>query len=159
MASQLELLLMAATAQLAVPVNAAPVSTATNGSVTSGATETLDTVLGTYQCSLIAGRRYLAVMNDLLGNGSVAADVFQCNIRNSGSSSAPTASSTLIASQQWVATVVGTSGRSAIPLSQSFIAPASGLNTLGFFAVRNSGTGVFTPVGNRELYVMYLGTV
>jgi len=156
----LALYALAQTAQLAVPVTATPVSTSAAGTVTSGTTETLDAVLGTYQCSLIAGRRYVAVVNGLIGNGSVAGDVFAVNIRNSGSSSAPTSSSTLLCQQQWVCTVAGTSGRSAIPISQSFIAPSTGLNTFGVFAVRQSGTGVYTPDGTpRELYVQYLGTV
>lgn len=159
MASTYEALLLASVAQLAVPVSATPQATSTNGTGTSGTTETLDAVLGTYQVSLISGRRYLAVVNGLLGNGSVAADVYTVSIRNSGSSSAPTSSSTLVATQQWVATATGTAGRSPIPLSLSFVAPSTGLNTLGVFAMRNSGTGVFTPVGTRELYVMYLGAV
>lgn len=155
----LSLYALAQVAQFAVPVNATPAATSTNGTPTSGATETLDSVLGTYQCSLVAGRRYVAVVNGLIGNGSVAADVFNINIRNSGSSSAPTASSTLVATQEWIATAAGTPGRTTIPVALSFIAPTTGLNTFGCFAVRSSGTGVYTPIGTRELYVMYAGTV
>ncbi len=159
------LLALASTAQLAVPVSVIPTSTATAGTATptvSGA-ETLDTVLGTYQCSLIQGRRYLAIMNGLTGNLSVAGDVYLCNIRNSGSGGAPTTGSTLVAQQQWTSQSVGSVGRVGIPLANSFIAPSTGLNTFGFFAQRSSGTGAFTPVsplnGVRELYVMYLGVV
>lgn len=168
MASTLEAYLLTQIAALAVPVNAAPTSTSSAGTVTpaggSGAgTETMDAVLGTYQCTLIAGRRYMAIMNGLTGNLSVAADIYVCNIRNSGSSSTPTAASTLVAQSQWTATNTGTSGRTPIPLAGSFIAPASGLNTLAFFAQRIGGTGQFTPVspnsGTRELLVMYLGIV
>jgi hypothetical protein len=158
-ASTFELMLLAQTAQLAVPVNATAAATVSNGTATSGTTETFDTVLGAYQCQLISGRRYLAVVNGLVGNGSVAGDVYNCNIRNSGSSSNPTSSSTLIAQLQWVVTAAGTTGRSPIPLMLSFIAPTTGTNTFMFSAVRNSGTGVFTPIGLRELYVMYLGAV
>lgn len=163
MASAYEILLLAATAQLAPPVNATPQSTTTNGTPTSGGTETLDAVLGTYQCTLIAGRRYLAVMNGLVSNGTVVNDVFAVNIRNSGSASTPTSASTLVAQQEWVPQAVGSLGRAPVPLAGSFIAPATGTNTFAFFAQRTAGTGVFTPlspnVGVRELYVMYLGTV
>jgi hypothetical protein len=163
MASDFELLALAAVAQLQPLVNATPASTSANGTASSGITETLDTVLGTYQASLIAGRRYLAIMNGLIGNCGVAGDIYYLNIRNSGTSSAPTASSTIVAEQQWTSTTTGNSSRVGIPLANSFIAPATGLNTFGFFAVRNAGTGAFTPIsppnGVRELYVMYLGAV
>jgi hypothetical protein len=162
-ADTFELIALAAVAQLQPLVNATPASTTTNGTPTSGTTETEDAVLGTYQCNLISGRRYMAVMNGLVGNGSVVSDVFLLNIRNSGSSSAPTSSSTLVAQQEWTPQTAGTSGRSPIPLAGSFIAPATGLNTFAFFAQRTAGTGVFTPISPlaiaRELFVMYLGAV
>jgi len=164
MASTYEILLLAATAQLAPPVTATPVSTISNGTVTVGTTETFDAVLGYYAVTLVAGRRYLAVVNGLVGNGTVTADVFSVQIRNSGSASNPTSSSTLITQTEWYVPAVGSSGRDGITLSGSFIAPASGVNTLGVSATRAVGSGVFTPVvgpGNsvRELYVMYLGAV
>jgi hypothetical protein len=169
MASTYEILLLAATAQLAPPVIVAPQSTTTNGTPTptggTGAgTETFDAVLGYYAVTLVAGRRYLAVVNGLVGNGSVAADVYSIQIRNSGSASNPTSSSTLITQTEWYVPAVGTSGRDGITLSGSFIAPASGTNTFGVSATRVLGTGVFTPVVGpgsnlRELYVMYLGAV
>lgn len=165
MASTYEVMLLSLIAQLAVPVNATPTSTISAGTATSGTTETMDAVLGVYQCNLIAGRRYVALMNGLTGNLNTANDIYVCNIRNSGSSSTPTASSTLVAQSQWTAANTGTSGRTPIPLAGSFIAPSTGVNTFAMFAQRVSGTGVFTPVspnGNvfpRELYVMYLGAV
>ncbi len=165
MASTLELLLLANIAQLAVPVTVAPASTASAGTATSSVTgaEILDSVLGTYQCSLIQGRRYVAMMTGLTGNLSVAGDIYLCNIRNSGSSSAPTTASTLVAQQQWTTQSLGSAGRVGIPLANTFIAPSTGLNTFGYFTARSGGTGSFTPVsplnGIRELYVMYLGAV
>lgn len=163
MASTFELLLMATYAQLALPVNASPVNTVNNGSATSGVSEIRDDILGVYQCNLLVGRRYLAIMNGLTGNLSVAGDIFLCNIRNSGTATTPNASSTLVAQQLWTSPSSGSSGRVGIPLANSFIAPATGINTFAFFAQRASGSGVFTPVsptnGVRELYVMYLGTV
>lgn len=158
------LLALAQTAQLAVPVNTAPASTAASGTPTpAGGAETIDAILGVYQCPLVAGRRYRAVLDGLVGNGSVVGDTFLINIRNSGSSSTPTTASTLVAQQEWACQTVGTSGRGPLPVSNSFIAPATGLNTLAVFAARNLGAGVFTPLsppnGVRELYVTYLGTV
>lgn len=159
MATDLELLLMAQTAPLAVPVAVAPASTSSNGTATSGTTETFDTVLGYYQVNLIAGRRYLAIVNGLIGNGTVIGDEFTLQIRNSGTSSNPTSASTLIAQTEWYTNAAGTAGRVGAALGQSFIAPVTGLNTFGMSATRILGTGAFTPVGTRELYVMYLGTV
>lgn len=155
---------LAQVAQLAVPVNAAPQSTNATGTVTpSGGAETEDAILGTYQCTLIAGRRYRAVLDGLVGNGSVAGDTFVINIRNSGSSSGPTTASTLVAQQEWVPQTSGSGGRAPIPVSNTFIAPSSGLNTFAVFAARTGGSGVLTPLsppsGVRELYVVYLGTV
>jgi hypothetical protein len=103
------------------------------------------------------------VLDGLVGNGSVVADTFVINIRNSGSSATPTTSSTLVAQQEWVPQAVGSTGRQAIPVANTFIAPTSGVNTFAVFAARSGGTGQFTPLsppsGVRELYVVYLGTV
>lgn len=162
MADTFEALLMALTAQLAVPVSVAPTTTGSNGTATSGATETMDAVLGTYQVNLIAGRRYLAIMNGLGLSGSVASDVFRVNIRNSGSSSTPTSGSTLIATTQYIVPAAGGTGQQTLLLGESFLAPVTGTNTFGMFTVRQTGTGVGTPISigtQRELYVMYLGTV
>jgi hypothetical protein len=164
MASTLEAYLLAQVAGLALPVTATPVSTISNGTVTVGTTETFDAVLGYYAVTLVAGRRYLAVVNGLVGNGTVTADVYTVQIRNSGSASNPTSSSTLITQTEWYVPAVGSSGRDGITLSGSFIAPASGVNTFGVSATRAVGSGVFTPVVGpnnnvRELYVMYLGVV
>lgn len=158
----LALYTMAQAAQVATPVTTTPASTSSAGTMTSGTTETMDAVLGTYQCNLISGRRYLAVMNNLMGGATVAGDLYEVKIRNSGSSSTPTTSSTLIAFSQWYCPAAGGVGQTTIPLACSFIAPANGVNTFAFFAVRAAGTGVFTPLSgsaSRELYVMYLGAV
>lgn len=165
MASTYEALLLAQTAQLMVPVSAAPISTSSNGTASSGTTETFDAVLGYYQATLISGRRYMAIMNGLVGNAGVAADVYTLQIRNSGTSSNPTSSSTLVAQSEWYGAVAGSGGRQGIVLQGSFIAPATGTNTFGMSSTRVAGSGSFTPVtaGNaaavRELFVIYLGAV
>lgn len=146
-------------------IMAAPASTGTNGTATSGTTETRDAVLGDYVfTSAGTGRRYRVVIENLIGNGSVAGDVFQIRVRDGGGST-PTAASTLIAETCWTPiSVAGTGSRSAIPFAITFTA-ASGTRTLSMFAVRSSGTGVFTPLasaGNggtaaRKMYVEDIG--
>jgi hypothetical protein len=162
MASTFEAELLASTAQLAVPVIATPTSTNSTGSVTSGTTETFDTVLGYYQASLIAGRRYMAVMNGYVAGGTAAADLFDIRIRNSGSSSNPTTSSTIVAMTQFYVSATGGPGQVTVYIQASFLAPATGLNTFGVSAQRIVGSGTLTPFSSgvpRELYVMYLGAV
>src|SRR5579859_8003973 len=107
MASTLETYLLALCNTMGQGVQAAPVSTAASGTPTSGTTETFDAVLGTYQWNAVAGRRYMVFMNNLLGGGTVTADLYSLRIRNSGSASAPTASSTAIAFTQWYCPVNG----------------------------------------------------
>lgn len=168
MASELELWLASQIGPLAPPVTAAPVSTNLPGTATSGTTETFDAVLGFYQCNVTAGRRYQAVMLGLHGNCGVANDIYSLQIRDSGTSSNPTAASTLVAQAQWTSTTTGSLSRVPIPLSNTFTATSSGLHTFGFSATRISGTGSFTPEPPnangtaqfiRELFIMYLGAV
>ena len=163
MASTYEVLLLAQTAQLLVPVNAVPVSTTSSGTTTSSTAETFDTVLGYYQASLIAGRRYMAIVNNLLLGGTVAADLYTLRIRNSGTSSNPTTGSTTVAAAQWYVPAAGGSGQETVYLGGSFIAPNNGINTIGFTAQRSAGTGTLTPLApggaSREMFIMYLGTV
>lgn len=163
MASTIETLLLALTSQLAVPVSTTPISTASNGTASSGTTEEFDAVLGYYQTTLVSGRRYLVVMNNLVCGATVANDLYTLRIRNSGTSSNPTTSSTCVAVAQWLCVNTGGGGETTAAIAGSFIAPASGTNTFGFSSQRAAGTGVYTPLSsnsvNRELYVMYLGCV
>lgn len=156
----LALYTMAQAAQFQVPVATAPISTGSAGTTTpSGGAETFDAVLGYYQCTLTAGSRYVAVVNGLQGDGTVVGDLFNVYIRDSGSASDPTPSSTQIAHSRWECAATGSGGLTTIALAQSFIAPSTGVHTFGVSAARSAGTGTFTPVNTRELYVMYLGTV
>jgi len=141
-------------------IQAAAISTSSNGTATSGTTETLDTVLGTYQFTALAGRRYQVQMNGLIGNSDTANIEYTINIRDSGSASTPTSSSTLVASTQWLSgSSVGSGGRGGIAIAGTYIAGVSGTHTLGMFAVRPGGSGIFTPVGTRELYVVDIGNI
>lgn len=154
---------------LAQSLMAVPISTGTNGTATSGTTDTIDTVLGNYQFTAIAGRRYRVVMTGLMGNGSVASDTYAIRVRDSGSASTPTTSSTAVIDTAWEPMSTGSTGRQLIPMEDTFIASSGGTHTLAFFAQRSSGTGVFTPVspvsfggtvtGVRKLWVEDCGTV
>jgi hypothetical protein len=146
-------------------IMATPVSTSTNGTATSGTTETRDAILGDYVfTSAGTSRQYRVVIENLIGNGSQAGDVFQIRVRDGGGST-PTALSTLIAETCWTPiSLTGTSSRAPIPYAITFTA-ASGTRTLSMFVVRTSGGGTFTPLasaGNggtaaRKLYVEDIG--
>lgn len=138
-------------------IMAAPTTTSTNGTPTSGTTETFDAVLGYHQASLISGRRYKVTLNGYIANGSIAADAYSIQIRDSQSSSNPTSASTQIAMTNWYCPAAGTTGRGAVPLSQSFLCTVTGTHTFGVSATRIGGTGVLTPVGTRELLVEDMG--
>lgn len=158
MASTLETYLLALTSTMGQGIQATPVSTASAGTA-AGATETLDSVLGVYQFNAVAGRRYFATMNNLMGSGT-AAELYSARIRDSGTASNPTNTSTLLASSQWECQTTGGGGQSSIVLGGSFVAATSGTHTLGMFSVRVNGANNFTPVSgaaNRELYVVDLG--
>lgn len=165
MASTYEALLIAQISVMGLGIVATPVATASNGTATSGTVETLDAVLGVYQANLVAGRRYEVRMNGLICSTSTAGDEYAVRIRNSNSASTPTAASALVAENTWHAQQATTPGREATPLAGTFLASTSGVCTFGFFAVRLSGTGVFTPFAPggdggilaRELFVADLG--
>jgi hypothetical protein len=149
-------------------LGAVPISTTTNGTATSGTTDTIDAVLGNYQFTAISGRRYRVVMSGLIGNSDTAGISYAVRVRNSGSASTPTTSSTAVIDQLWVAVAgTGATGRMPIPMEDTFIAGSSGTQTLAFFAQRQGGSGVFTPVspasstgtGPRKLWVEDCGTV
>lgn len=138
-------------------IMATPNSTSSNGTSTSGTTETFDAVLGYHQVQLVSGRRYQATVNGLIGNGGTALDEYLLQIRDSGSASNPTAASTLIAQTNYEVPAIGSSGRNGVVLGQSFLSASTGTHTLGVSATRFTGSGIFTPVGTRELFVEDMG--
>lgn len=137
---------------------AAPVTTSSAGTPTTGTTEVLDIVLGTYQFTAVAGTRYTAIINGLLGSAT-AGELYKFNIRDSGTSAAPVNTSTVVASTQWYCPATGGAGQSEVQLQETFTVGATGVHTIGVFCVRLTGANVCTPVGTRELYVMATGTV
>jgi hypothetical protein len=132
-----------------------PTATASTGTPTSGTTETLDAVLGTYQFTAAASSRYRIIYSGLKFSGTAVADLYTVNIRNGGAST-PTAASPLVATSAKYIPATGGAGQEAVWLSKTFL-PAAGVVTLGAFAVRSTGSGVGTPIGDRELYVEYMG--
>lgn len=143
-------------------IQANPTTSTATGTATSGTTDTIDTVLGTYQFTAVAGQWYHVYLDGLVCNGSVANDAFALRVRDSGSASTPTTASTAVIDDQWtVNTGTGSAGRITRNLSGIFQSGSSGTHTLAFFAQRVSGTGVFTPLsptavtttGARSLYV------
>lgn len=138
----------------------APVSAASNGTATSGTTETRDTVLGNYTFTVPtvgASWRYQAMALAVGVNASVTNDVYRINIRDGGAST-PTSSSTLVASIQTSAISVAAQSHCVL----GTWVPGAGTHTLGVFLVRIAGTGIGTPVAqgaNRELLARFVGTV
>lgn len=155
MASTIETYLLALTSTMGQGIQAVPTTSSGTGPSTTG-TEILDTTLGTYQFNATAGRRYQAVVNGLIGS-TTAIGLVRTTIRDSGSSSTPTNTSTLIATSQWYGSATGGGGQSSIVLSNSFIPAASGTHTLGVFALVLTGGGTFQCIGTREFYVVDLG--
>lgn len=142
-----------------VPV--APTTASGAGTITSGTTETRDDVLGVYQWTATSGARYRAVLDCAGISATVADDLYQVNIRYRNDSTTPTSSDTLVAQTQALVHVAGGSGQIGIFVSGTFLATASGTNTIALFNKRNAGTGTSQILGfgsGRQLYVMVVGT-
>jgi hypothetical protein len=146
---------------------AAPISSASLGTATSGTTDTIDSVLGNYVFTAIAGRRYKVIMTGLFGNATAVPGSWACRIRDSGSGSTPTTASAAVVDTMWnsIGTTAGGAGRMEIHMEDTFVASGSGTHTLAFFAQAVSGTNVFTPTsaannngtGSRKLWVEDIG--
>lgn len=141
----------------ALGIRAVPVSTASNGTASVGTTETRDAVISTYAfTSLGTTRRYRWVYSGVVLNGSVASDTFVLRVRDGGAST-PTASSTQLGRDiPFSVAAVGTPGRQA-PFATGTFTAAAGTRTLSPFLLRTAGTGVCTPVNDREFYVEDIG--
>lgn len=136
----------------------APVSTASSGTPTSGTTETFDAVLGYLQVTLISGHYYRVSVDEMNAVATVAGDWYDIRIRDSGSSSDPTSSSTQIAHIRWYAPVADSSARGiSVPVTNTFLCTSTGTHTFGISAARIAGTGVLTPVNTRQFVIEDLG--
>lgn len=130
-------------------MNAPKTTTANSGAVSTP--EAIDASLGTYQFTAVAGRRYEVTGNGMIANGT-AGDIYSIRVRDSGSNTTPTNTSTMVAEATFNCAVSGIGGRQQIQIQDDFVAAASGTHTLGVFLVRTSGTGALTllsPAGNQ----------
>ncbi|SRR6266581_2590704 len=138
---------------------ASPVTSVSNGTVTSGTTETRDAVLGNYVFTVAAAQastRYRVVLAGRGLNGTVAGDRYTINFRDGGAST-PTATSTLVGVNFNVyIPATGSTGVQANFMGSTFV-PGAGTHTIGVFVVRSLGTGTATPNGACEFYVEALG--
>ena len=137
-----------------IPV--APTTTFSAGTASAGA-DVLDTVLGTYVFTAIAGHRYQARCDSVAMTSSVLNDVVGMHIRNGGAST-PTAASTIVATMAGVKMDCNVGLPINVAFAGSFV-PGAGTQTLGLFTSRVTGTGAESTTGFRELYVIDLGTV
>ena len=128
------------------------VSTGTNGTVTSGTTETVDAVLGTLTFTSLATRTYRV---SLLGrglSGSVAGDRFSVKFRYTIDGSAPTAASTLLDHDSTVY-VPGVGGNfSGTFPHQAVFTPGAATVKVVVTTTRVNGTGVGTPIGSCQFF-------
>jgi hypothetical protein len=137
------------------------VSTSSSGTSTSGTTDTRDAVLGNYVfTSESTARQYRVTMEGLNPSSSVSGDKYLLTVKDGGGST-PTSASTVIAGTGWNARATGGASQDTWLLQGTFTASA-GTHTLSFFAQRQSGTGVFTPVAfsvaaPRKIYVEDIG--
>jgi hypothetical protein len=149
---------------------AVPISTATAGTVTSGTTDTIDTVLGNYVFTATSGRRYRVVLSNLICNSGstvTAGDTYAIRVRDSGSAATPTTASPAVIDSIFEVQATGGAGRETIHMEDTFVSSSTGTHTLAFFAQRVVGSNVFTPLspadasgtGSRKLWVEDLGTV
>lgn len=137
---------------------AAPATTGSAGTASSGVTETRDAILGNYVFTAVAGHRYRVILDSAIISGSVIGDLYRVNIRNGGAST-PTAVSTAVATAQAYTTVAGGGGQVSIRPAGTFV-PGAGTQTLSVFVARMAGTGIGTIVAPgvaRQLYVVDMG--
>lgn len=138
----------------AIGVTVSPTTTASNGTATSGTTETRDAVLGNYQFNADSTRRYRVWWTGKL-NTDTNGDLITVNVRDGGSST-PTSASTLVGTGQIRLAQSGGTGQESLIATGTFTT-TEGLRTLAAFTLRSSGAGIETPVGTRELYVEDIG--
>lgn len=130
---------------------AVPAQSSVNGTA-AGAGEVRDDVLGVYQFTALAGRRYVVHYT----GGAVidtAGGTWQCNVRMA-SGAAPTSASTMVASTYCPPPYAN----SYVPVNASApFTPAAGDVRLAVFYTRPAGAGTLTPVNLRSLWVEDVG--
>lgn len=140
---------------------AAPATSVSSGTPSSGSSEVRDTTIGIFQWTASASRRYRVTLAGNVVNGTAAADLGRVIIRDGGSAT-PTSASTAISGTQFY--ILGNGGPFQTQngnLTNTFTTTA-GLHTLSVFTQRQDGTGVVTLLlapnaTARELYVEDIG--
>jgi hypothetical protein len=138
-----------------------PTSSVATGTAFTNA-EQRDTVLGNYQFTAELGRRYRIWYADVIISGT-AGDTAQINVRDSGSASTPTLSSTLMCAFKQYIPVSGGTGQESMTLATTVFNLSSGVHTLGAFGICTTSANLTTPLSNigipRQLYVEDIGGV
>lgn len=136
-------------------IKTAPTIASSDGTSTSGTTETRDAVLGNYVFTAEANRRYRAKLTIERLGSSVVDDLYTVRIRDGGVST-PTAASTLLAQAAKLVNLVGGIGEESLTVEATFTATA-GTHTLSAFIIRSNGSGTGSMRGTRQLYVEDIG--
>lgn len=134
------------------------VSTATNGTASSGTTETRDAVLGNLQVTLDTTRQYRVRATGLV-NAGTAGHRAHVTIRRVVGTGTPTTSDTLTGEWQGYVVAVGSGGRISYLVDDLFTAASNGVHTFALFC-QDQDSGAMTPVSlslTRRMYVEDMG--
>ena len=143
----------------ALGIPAAPATTSSNDTATSGTTEKRDAALGNYVFTGVAGVRYRACVYGRGYQPTVSGDRFSSRFRFTNNGATPTASDTQAGTDTTFITL-GTSGTSTYVVNhQCTFVPGAGTITIALFNKQLSGTGVIVPTGVCEMFVEPIGIV
>lgn len=124
------------------------------GTATVGTTILQDSLVATYTFTPALNRRYRVVFAGLVSNGNTVGDGFDVTIRMAA---AVTGTSPVIAQTSDSIYAAGTPGRHSVHCEFTFTSATTATQQVAVFYQRTSGTGVFTPLGTRQIYVEDIG--
>lgn len=140
-------------------IPAAPITTSSNGTATSGTTETVDAVLGTYTFTAVAGVRYRVTLSGRGINQTAANDRFSLKLRYTTNGATPTSASTLLEHDSAIVNgVSGSNGVQTVLHVVQFVPGAATVKVVSSWQ-RLAGTGTATPTGVCSLWAEAIGTV
>lgn len=141
---------------LASELNALPqvvdiAKTVTDGTISSGTTDTLDAIMGTIQIVADGNTNYeISLRNAFIAASGSGVDHCLARIRDGGAST-PTSASTEIALWPFQPNGVSSLGQEGAVLSV-VVTPSAGTHTYGCFIQRSGGTSTnFNFIGTRQL--------
>lgn len=142
-----------------LPQTVARLATSSNGTTSSGTTDTLDAVMGTVSIVADGSSWYNIKLEGLRGGATgVAGDLIAFTIKDGGGS-APTSASPVIALAEWKPQAIGGAGIEHVELSND-VQLSAGTHTFGVFTQRGSGTSTNgQPLGARQLVISIVGDV